>query len=307
MAKHTKKSHSVKPILLTVLGFVALSAITLWLLQGKDIALLNPKGFVANEQFRLLIVSTLIMLEIAIPALFLFYYFAWRYREGNENVARDPSAGQGPFMSVAIWLFPIITALLLVIVLVPATFKLEPQRPVNGAENPMRIQVVALRWKWLFIYPEQNIATVNYAQIPVHTPVQFELTADETPMSSFWIPHLGGMLYAMTGHSNRLNLQADTLGNYEGSAAEINGAGFAAMRFNTRVSTPEEFDAWVRQVQSSPTALTSEEYQQLLAPSEKHPVMLFANPDPDLYSTILSRYTGSHEHEVVPVHYKGAH
>lgn len=291
---------------MSLLGTVLLCAIVAFLLRGHDVVLLNPKGYVANEQLRLLVTATLVMLEIAIPTLFLFYFFAWRYRESNERVTRDEKAGQSRLLSVAIWTFPIITMMLLVGLLVPATHRLQPQKTIDGSENPLKIQVVALRWKWLFIYPEQNIATVNYAQIPVHQPVQFELTGDEAPMNSFWIPHLGGMLYAMTEHVNNLNLKADTVGDYEGSAAEINGAGFAGMRFNTRVSTQEDFDNWVNAVAASPYTLDEAAYEQLLEPSEKHPVTLFSNPAPGLYSTILGKYAGgSHDH--APAHYEGGH
>lgn len=293
MTKHRKKSSAAKPVWLSILGLVALSAIVALLLRGKDIILLNPQGLIADEQLRLLITSTLVMLEIAIPALFLFYYFAWKYRESNEKATYDSSSHHGRLFTVAIWAFPTITAILLAIILIPATQKLQPQKPIDGLE-PLKIQVVAMRWKWLFIYPEQNIAAVNYVQIPVNTPVEFELTADETPMSSFWIPHLGGMLYAMTEHVNRLNLVADTTGDFEGSAAEINGAGFSGMRFNTRVSTREDFDKWVYETQATAAELNTLEYARLLEPSKNNPAAFFSNPGSDLYSTILGKYNSAH-------------
>src|SRR3989344_4177726 len=117
-----------------------------------------------------------------------------------------------------------------------------------------------MRWKWLFIYPEQGIATVNFVQIPVNRPIQFELTADETPMSSFWIPNLGGQLYTMTSHVNRLNLMADTPGEYTGSSAEINGAGFAGMKFTARVGSQEDFDRFVQNVKRYPSVLNTTTY-----------------------------------------------
>lgn len=315
MAKHLKKSSSVKPIWLTVLGVVVLSAIIALLLRGKDIMLLNPKGYIANEQLKLLITATLIMLEIAIPTLFFLYYFAWKYREGNDKATYDPNAGRGRMFSVAIWLFPFITMVLLAVLLVPATHRLEPRKPIDVAGEKLTIQVVALRWKWLFIYPDHNIATVNHAVIPANTPVEFQLTADETPMSSFWIPHLGGMLYAMTGHVNSLNLMGDTVGNFEGSAAEINGAGFAKMRFNTTVNDQGSFDKWVKGTEalcaSAATSrpLTIETYQDLLVPTEDAPESAYCSVDPELFGTILKKYSGSHEHEqdAAPAHYEGRH
>ena len=158
--------------------------------------------------------------------------------------------------------------------------------------------MVALRWKWLFIYPEQGIATVNYVQVPTGTPVTFELTADDAPMSSFWIPNLGGMLYAMTGHVNHLNLLAETPGDYPGSSAEINGAGFAGMKFTARATSMADFEAWVRLVKPSSEVLNAAEYERLLEPSENNPAVVYASVDRDLYDKVLMKYNGAHNHGV---------
>lgn len=305
MPKRKKIFGESRPIWLTFIGFIVFGLINAVLLRGKDVILFNPKGAVAEQQMDLMITSTLILLVIAIPALFLLYSFAWKYRETNNKAKYDPEPRKSKLLLFGMWLFPILIAGAITAVLIPATYKLEPQKPLNGSTDPLTVQVVALRWKWLFIYPEQNIATVNYVQIPEDTPVEFELTADETPMSSFWIPHLGGMLYAMTEHVNRLNLMAETPGDYEGSAAEINGHGFAGMRFNARVSTKEDFDKWVQETTLSPAELNTAEYEKLLEPSEKHPVAYYANPGPDLYSTILGKYAGSHQHNTGYAEHEG--
>src|SRR5690606_18072068 len=147
-------------------------------------------------------------------------------------------------------------------------------------------QVVSMNWKWLFIYPEQDIATVNFVQIPVDTPIRFELTADEAPMSSFWIPHLAGMLYTMTGHVNPLHLMADTVGDYPGASAEINGNGFAGMKFTTRVSSEEDFQAWVQETKMSSDHLDDHEYDELLKPSQFNEPVFYASATPNLYHTI---------------------
>ena len=184
--------------------------------------------------------------------------------------------------------------LLLATVMWPAAHKLAPQKLINTGLKPLTIQVIAMRWKWLFIYPQQNIATVNFVQIPTNVPVQFELTADEVPMSSFWIPHLGGQLYAMTGHVNQLNLMADTTGDFAGSSAEINGAGFAGMKFTTRASSMKDFDQWVQNVKSTSGTLDSASYEKLLAPSENNAVTFYSKAGPDIYDTMLMKYAGSH-------------
>jgi cytochrome o ubiquinol oxidase subunit 2 len=294
MAK--RKKNQTKAIWLTFFGLAALGLLVAALLRGHDVILFNPKGLIAGEQRRLMVVSTLIMLGFCVPVLTVLYFFAWKYRETNEKAHYNPHAGRGKWSVLAVWGMPIIIMLILASIMIPATFRLEPQDRIASGKPPLTIQVVALRWKWLFIYPDQNIATINYLQIPEDTPVQFELTADETPMSSFWIPHLGGQLYAMTEHVNRLNLIADTPGEYEGSAAEINGAGFAGMRFTTRVSSQAEFNTWVDGTRQSPSyyPLTTAEYARLLQPSENNAATFYAGRDPNIYTNILDKYAGSH-------------
>jgi cytochrome o ubiquinol oxidase subunit 2 len=294
MTKHKPKVGAGRSIGIVFAGLGLLGLLMALLLRGRDVILFNPKGFVAGEQHQLMLTSTLIMLAFAVPVLSVLYFFAWKYRESNTKATRDPNASRSTWTGLAFWAMPFGIMLILASIMVPATFRLEPQDTIKTDKEPIVIQVVALRWKWLFIYPKQSVATVNYVQIPIDTPVQFELTADETPMSSFWIPHLGGQLYAMTEHLNRLNLMAHTLGDYEGSAAEINGPGFAGMRFTTRVSTQNDFDTWVNKTKLVPGALTADEYAKLLKPSENNKTAVYADHDPKLFSTILSKYAGSH-------------
>jgi len=288
------KKNQRKIIALTFAGILFYILLIAVLLRGNDVVLLNPKGVIAEGQYRLMMTSTLIMVLFAAPILFTLYYFAWKYRETNKKASYNPDSSRGKSVTLAIWGAPTIIAVILASIMVPATHKLAPQRLIESDKDLMTIQVVALRWKWLFIYPEQGIATVNYVQIPKDTPVQFELTADETPMSSFWIPSLGGMLYAMTEHVNRLNLMGDTVGDYDGSAAEINGTGFSGMKFTTRVSTQEDFDKWVDSTRLSPIELSTSEYDKLLEPTKNQAAAFFTSPDPNLYDIILSKYSDSH-------------
>ncbi len=270
------------------------------LLRGHDVAMFSPKGPIAADQHRLMMTAILIMLGLAVPTLFLLYFFAWRYREGGKRATVNHRSSNGKFFQLIFWAIPGLFVLTLMSLMLPATQKLAPQKLIASANRPLTVQVVALRWKWLFIYPEQNIATVNYVQIPVDTSVQFELTADEAPMNSFWIPHLGGQLYAMTGHQNRLNLMAEAAGDYQGSAAEINGAGFAGMRFMTRASSKADFDQWVKQVKHSPAILDTAAYNQLLLPSQNNQAAFYSTAQANLYDTIVSKYAGSHHHTESP-------
>lgn len=285
-----------QPIRLIFLGMTFLAVIMSLLAYGTDFRVLDPQGFIADEQFKLLLFSAGLLCAIGIPTVFIFYYFAWQYRESNTKIHRDPQASGGKHFALYAWGIPTAFALILALVMWPATHRLEPKDPIVANAKPMTIQVVALRWKWLFIYPEQNIATVNYVKIPVGTPIQFELTADDTPMSSFWVPKLGGQLYAMTGHVNTLNLIAANAGDYAGSTAEINGEGFAGMKFTVQATDSADFDQWVSGMQRSLTFLNKDTYSSLLNPSEDEPQANYALASPDLYDAILSKYMAGHQH-----------
>lgn len=267
------------------------------LLSRADVILFNPKGAIAEQQLWLMVFATLLILTIAIPTLIVLYSLAWEYRESNTKAAYDPDVRSGKLFVASIWALPTIFMILLGLVMWPATHKLEPRKPIAADGKPLTIQVVAMRWKWLFIYPEQGIATVNYVNIPVDTPVQFELTADEVPMSSFWIPHLGGQLYAMTGHVTSLNLIADEAGMYPGSSAEINGTGFAGMKFTAQASSDEDFERWMQDIKASSGVLDDAAYAKLLKPSEDNQVAFYGAAGSDLYDKLLMKYTGSHEHQ----------
>lgn len=265
--------------------------------MGNDIKLFNPKGPIAGEQHILLVYTAILLLIVAVPTLLLLYSVAWKYRESNHKATYDPDARHGKLLIGSMWAVPTLFMLLMAFIMWPATHKLEPRRSIASDAQPLTIQVIAMRWKWIFIYPEQNIATVNYVQLPVGTPVQFELTADETPMSSFWIPHLGSQLYAMTGHVNRLNLMADESGDYPGRSAEINGEGFADMKFIARASTNEEFDAWVKDIKSKSGNLDTEEYKNLLKPSLNNQATYYSRIDSNLFDALLIKYNGTHMHQ----------
>lgn len=297
MTKYKNKPSKGKSIILVFSGLIGLGFLISKLLQGTDLKLFNSKGLVAQQEQNLMLVTVALLLAIAVPTLILLYAFAWKYRESNEKATYNPHARHSKFFVFSMWAIPSVFMFVLALIMIPATHKLEPKKTIAADAKPLTIQVVALRWKWLFIYPEQNIATVNYVQVPVGTPVQFDLTADETPMSSFWIPHLGGQLYAMTGHLNRLNLIADEPGDYPGSSAEINGAGFAGMKFTTRASSLEDFNQWVQNTKQSSSTLSAAEYQKLLSPSESNPSKFYSSAEADLYAKMLMKYAGSHDHQ----------
>lgn len=290
-----QKPKEGRPTLYFVVWSIALTAVFAWLLRGTDIRVLNPKGYIAEHEFGLIVFSTIALLAICVPTLFLFYFFAWKYRETNTKATFEPQRSSGKKFVFAAWTVPLLVMLVMGVVVWIATHRLDPKAAIASDKKPMVVQVVALRWKWLFIYPEQGIATVNYVQAPIDTPIEFNLSADDAPMSSFWVPNWGGQLYAMTGHSNRLNLMPTVVGDYHGVTAELNGIGFADMKFTARASTQADFDKWVADTKQDSKALSWAEYQKLLEPTQKHPVASYSPIESNMYDTILMKYAGSHD------------
>lgn len=301
MTVKQKNSSKLKNSLLWMTaGFVAFGLLLSRLLQGKNIAILNSKGLVASQQRSLLLYALFVTLAVAVPTVLILYFTAWRYRESHATATYHPEAKTGRFFNIIIWALPAVMVIILAVALVPATHKLQPNRALAAEAKPITIQVVAMRWKWLFIYPDQNIATVNFVQIPKNVPVIFDLTADEAPMSSFWVPNLSGQLYAMTGHINRLNLMATELGDFRGRSAEINGAGFAGMQFTTRVTSTQDFAAWVDTTKLSAGILDKANYLKLVQPSQDNPVAAYYPVDNTLYAGTVMKYMGSHEPMMSP-------
>ena len=291
-----KQRSKFRPYLIPSTITLLVVSIIVFVSHGKRFQVLEPKGPIAGEQLNLILFSAAFLLAIAFASLLLLYFFAWKYRESNIKATYSPDMNHGKFFAFSIWALPFAFMLILVGILIPATHRLDPRKQVSSSTKPMTIQVVAMRWKWVFIYPEQHIATVNYVQIPTNTPVAFELSADEAPMSSFWVPNLGGQLYAMTGHVNTLNLLAKEPGEYPGSSAEINGAGFSGMKFVAHADSKEHFDTWVDEVRSSPKILDTAEYNKLLKPSEYNLTAYYAIAQSNLFDNLFIKYNGSNNH-----------
>lgn len=279
-----------------VILFIVLDVfLFLWIiLHGSNIALFNSKGVIAASERNLLITELSIMLIVGIPIIVFIFYTAWKYREGAFRQDYDPETKHKVVPEFLWWLIPAALVVVFALMTWQATHALDPFKPIKSNAKPITIQVVALRWKWLFIYPEQRIATVNFVEFPVNTPVDFELTAD-APMNSFWIPQLSGQIYAMTGMSTKLHVLASETGDYPGSAAEISGAGFAGMRFVARSVSNEDFNAWAAQVKSSSKRLDSASYKELVKPSENNPADYYVLANGNLYNLIMEKYMSPSE------------
>lgn len=254
-------------------------------------ALLNPQGTIALAERGLMFNAVLFMLIVAVPVYILLFFFAWYYRAGNKKAIYVPDWEHSKMEELVWWAIPFEIVLILGALTWTSTHQLDPRKPLNINVAPLVVQVVALDWKWLFIYPEQNIATVNYLEIPVDRPVRFDVTAD-APMNSFWIPQLGGQIYAMTGMVNSLNLVANKTGTFSGVSANYSGEGFAKMKFTVIASAQEEFELWVTKAKASSKILTHEAYETLAAPSVGDKAGYYAEVEENLYNTIVAKFNG---------------
>lgn len=271
------------------LGITGITALSLFFfLKGGDMGVMYPKGLIAHKERFLIIVSSLLMLIVVIPVFFLTFLTAWKYREGNHKVKYSPDWDKSHLIEAIWWAIPLVIVIVLSVLAWKDSHALDPYKPLVGDKKPITIQVVALEWKWLFIYPEQNIAAVNLVRFPEHTPLNFEITSD-APMNSFWIPQLGGQIYAMAGMKSRLHLMATEKGKFDGVSANISGTGFAGMRFVAVSSSQEEFDAWVDSVKSS-QVLDAGAYEKLMMPSENNPAATYVLGDKSLFNQILMKY-----------------
>lgn len=275
--------------LLAGLILLITGAAMVWMLQGRSIAVLDPKGTIADQQLDLIVFTVLLGMIVVIPVFILLFAFAFRYRASNTRAKYHPEQDGNRFLELVWWGIPLVIIGILCVVTWVSTHQLDPYRQLNSDTKPLRVQVVVLQWKWLFLYPEQGVASVNELRIPEKTPINFEVTAD-SPMSTFWIPELGSQIYAMNGMTTRLSLQANEAGEYRGTNTNISGEGYAEMDFNTIASTRAEFDQWVKNLQGSHKHLTWEGYESLAKPSRKQQVVYYMLHDPAIFKKVIEKY-----------------
>lgn len=302
-------------IILALVLAMAVIATAVWYASTLHFAVLDPKGLIAKKQSDLIIFTTLLGFVVVIPVFIMTIVIAWRYREGNTKAKYTPNVATNKLAETIWWGIPIILITILSVVTWNSTHDLDPYKAFDNTAKPIKIQVVALDWKWLFIYPEQNIASVNHVQFPVNTPVQFEITSDAT-MNSFWIPQLGGQIYAMSGMTTKLNLNATEIGDYKGSSANISGEGFAGMKFIARASSKSDYTTWITRIKRDSPQLSSESYATLAKQSTDNPASFYSPVQSGLYDTIVMNYMmpKSHNHDAMSQdattdqqHHTGAH
>lgn len=258
-------------------------------LKGFDFQLLFPAGLIAQRQAEILVEATLLMLVIVIPVVTALFAVAFFFRESNTKIKRDQQKSSSMKIQLLWWAAPSLIIMIIAFLTWNNTHALDPKVSIASQNETLKIQVVSLMWKWLFLYPEQNIATVNYLKIPVDTPVEFEMTSD-APMNSLWIPSLAGQMYTMTGMSTRLNILSKKTGEFPGQSAEISGKGFSGMRFNVSVVSRTAFDSWVSSLKGEKNDLSENAYNLLSKPSENVPPILYSSYDKELYKKIIGKY-----------------
>lgn len=258
-------------------------------LAGPRLVLFHPQGVVAARESALIVRAILIMLLVVVPVFILTAAIVWRYRAGNRGARYLPNWEHSTIEEAVWWFVPLVIIAVLAVITWRSTHALDPYKRLSSSVPPLSIEVVSLDWKWLFIYPAQGIATVNYLEIPTGTPVTFSLTAD-APMNAFFIPALAGQMMTMPGMVTELNLEADAPGTYVGLSSNYSGQGFASMQFPVHAVSPGDFSAWTASVASATTTLDDAAYATLRAPSENVPAAFYRLGDPALYGLIVGAY-----------------
>ncbi|AKK66958.1 ubiquinol oxidase subunit II [Xanthomonas translucens] len=269
-----------------------LSLLPVLLLAGCDAAILNPKGQIGHDEKTLLITSVVLMLLVVIPVIVMTLAFAWRYRASNTTARYEPNWSHSTAIEVVVWSIPCMIILVLAVLTWRSSHALDPYKPLDSKVKPITIEAVALDWKWMFIYPEQGIATVNEIAFPVDTPLNFRITSD-TVMNSFFIPHLGTQIYAMAGMETKLHLIANEPGDYFGLSANYSGHGFSKMGFTAHATDRAGFDAWVAKVKAAPKALDQAEFQILAAnrnDKAPYPVTYYASVQDGMFKSLIHKY-----------------
>ena len=268
-------------------GLLAVVLIGAATLGGCTEGVLDPKGPIALAERQILLNALGIMLAIVIPVILATIGVAFWFRASNRRASYLPDFEYSGRLELLVWSIPAMTVLLVGGVAWVGAHDLDPRKPINSPVKPVTVQVVSLDWKWLFIYPEQGIASVNHLTVPVGTPISFELTSS-TVMNSFFVPQLGGQIYTMSGMVTRLHLQADHPGTYPGLSAMFSGDGFADMRFAVDAVTNDKFAQWVSQAREAGPALDTQSYADLAKPSQAVAPFTYRTVTADLFSGIVN-------------------
>ena len=276
-----------RPIRLPARRRAAIAAALVVTLAGCNRGIMDPVGPVGNAEKLILINSTAIMLAIVVPTMIATVAIAWWFRRGNSKATYRPDWEYSGAIELVVWSVPALTVLLLGGIAWIGSHDLDPGKPLSSKNPPINVEVVSLDWKWLFIYPDQKIATVNQLFVPVGTPVSFRLTS-ATVWNSFFVPQLGTMIYTMPRMTTQLNLEADRPGEYQGLSSHFSGDGFPGMQFKVHAIAPQQFAAWAASAHGSGQALDGAAFAQLMKPSSYVAPMTYGAVDPQLFGAIVA-------------------
>ena len=249
--------------------------------------ILDPVGPVGAQEKQLLLNSTAIMLVIVVPVIIATAAFAWWFRRGNRKATYRPDWEYSGAIEMVVWSIPALVVMLLGGIAWIGSHELEPSRPLRSTVQPVRIDVVSLDWKWLFIYPDQGVATVNELVVPAGTPISFRLTSD-TVWNAFFVPQMGTMIYTMPRMTTRLNLQADRQGVYDGRSAHFSGDGFSGMQFKVHAVPPQRFAAWAQSARGRGPVLDGRGFARLSEPSSYVKPVTYGTVAPGLFEAVVA-------------------
>jgi len=250
--------------------------------------ILDPQGPIGAAEKTILIDSLGIMLAIVLPTIVAIFAFAYWFRASNARAHHWPNWAYSGRIELVVWSVPALTVILLGGVAWIGAHQLDPARAIEGSSRPLTIQAVSLDWKWLFIYPDQKVATINTLTVPAGVPLQFQLTSASV-MNVFFIPQFGSMIYTMNGMATRLNLRADKPGTFQGLSAHFSGDGFSDMHFDVHVVPSEQFSKWAQDASGAEKALNERSYQQIAKPSMRDAPAIYRLGDPNLFNSIVTQ------------------
>ncbi|MEI8187850.1 MAG: COX aromatic rich motif-containing protein [Candidatus Saccharibacteria bacterium] len=281
----------LKVIGLILLIIVPLAAL-IYHVKNTNFQVLNPKGQIALQEKNLIVFALALSLFVLVPVFLMLIVFAIRYNEKNTKSKYSPNFDHSRIFEAIWWGIPTILIAILSVVTWNSSHSLDPYKSISSSKPTLKIQVVSMNWKWLFIYPKSQIASVNDLTIPVDTPIDLEMTSDG-PMNQIWIPQLAGQIMLMPGMVTHLNLISDNTGSYLGRSSNISGVGFAGMTFNTNVVNSRDYSAWINNARKSTKVLNNISYKELNIPSEYVPVSYYSYASHDVFGDIYNKYMSS--------------
>lgn len=268
---------------------IAIIAALTYFTQGREIPILNPQGTIAQQQYILILITVGLGVFVVVPVFILLFSIAWKYRASNKKAKYEPNMEGNRRLEALWWGIPFAIILFLAIITHISTHALDPYKELQSNKPAVKVQVIALEWNWLFIYPEYGTATLNYLNIPEDRPINLTLTSD-APMNTFWVPALAGQVYTMSGMSTKLHFMADTVGTYNGTTSNINGEGYADMRFKVHALSEQDFLKWAEQAANAADGLSTASYAEIAQPQKNRPETTYRLMNPTLYDEVVMKY-----------------